>query len=103
MKTGRWMLWACAAGLYVAFGWIAGVVILLWTVRVLLVKFARTRAALTPVMRCPRGHEVHAYGVFHCGACGMTTESWVWKCPCGAWAGHVECEECGLSIRNPLV
>lgn len=102
MKAGRLVLWATVIGLYLAFGWIVGLVVVLWFVSRSLVKLSRTRAALAPVMRCPRGHEMHSHGVFHCAACGMTTESWVWRCPCGAWAGHIECDECGLSIKNPL-
>lgn len=103
MKAGRFVLWVCVLGAYVAFGWIAGLVLLAWFVGRSAMAFVRTKAALAPVMHCPRGHEVRAYGVFQCNACGMTTESWVWRCPCGAWQGHVECDECGLSIRNPLL
>lgn len=87
---------------YLAAGWVAGLVVFaLWFVGAI-VELARARAAVAPTTRCPRGHEVPQYGLHRCG-CGAVTESWAWRCPvCGANFGHIACPTCSLAVRNPL-
>lgn len=63
----------------------------------------RLGEVFSPQLRCPRGHEVPAYGVFEC-ACGAPVEGWVFRScvVCGESAGWTPCPECGLPVRNPL-
>jgi len=58
---------------------------------------------LSETLPCPRGHRTPSYGVFTC-ACSALIEGWVFsRCVvCGQTAGWMECDECGLPIRNPL-
>jgi RecJ-like exonuclease len=51
---------------------------------------------------CP---PMDADGIWECSKCGGKRKGWVWKdCPfCGASTTHVDCETCGISIKNPKV
>lgn len=64
---------------------------------------ARLDALLAQTLPCPRGHAVHAFGVFEC-ACGARVEGWAFgRCSvCRQPAGWVPCDVCGLPVRNPL-
>lgn len=94
---------AIPAAAYLVAGWAVGLVLLAAWVVAMLALFTRTRAAVAPATRCPRGHEVPQYGLHRC-ACGAVTESWVWRCPiCSTHYGHTACPTCGLAVRNPLV
>ena len=90
------------ASLYLAVGWIVGLVILfIATVRGL-AWLVRMRRALAPTIACPWCRaRVPQYGPYRCGQCGRRTLGWVWRCRCGAWAGHTECPACGMSVSNP--
>jgi len=93
------------AALYVAVGWMAGLA-LLSTGSINAIKpFLRTRRALAPSIACPWCHEdVPQYGPYTCASCRARTLGWAWRCPaCAAWAGHIECPHCGLSITNPIL
>ncbi|MFI5297842.1 MAG: hypothetical protein ACHREM_07050 [Polyangiales bacterium] len=61
----------------------------------------------TEQVQCPRGHQAELHGVFECRTCGGLFAGWAFQiCPiCQGACGHVSCahENCGLSIRNPLV
>lgn len=87
---------------YLAAGWVAGLLVfVVWLVGAS-VEFVRARAALAPTTRCPRGHEVPQYGLHRCG-CGAVTESWAWRCPvCRQTYGFIACPTCQLAVRNPL-
>ncbi len=89
--------------LYLALGWVVGLVALDVWLFLRLRDYLRLRRALAPTLRCPRGHEVAQYGVHRCGVCGAISEGWLWQCVCGAFAGHTRCQECGLTVWNPLV
>lgn len=89
--------------LFVAIGWIAGLVALVVLSLLWLRRLGRARTALAYETTCPRGHIVRQYGVFRCG-CGAVSESWVWRCPvCHQEFGHTACPTCGLSVTNPMV
>lgn len=61
-------------------------------------------SALSSSIRCANGHRNEAVGRWHCNACGATYHGWVGRCElCGAGAGWVECERCGVGIRLPWV
>lgn len=53
---------------------------------------------------CPRGHASELLGVFECRGCGGLYAGHAFqRCPiCGSSAGHVMCEHCGLTVRNPM-
>lgn len=53
---------------------------------------------------CPRGHASELLGVFECRGCGGLYAGHAFqRCPiCGSSAGHIMCEHCGLTIRNPM-
>lgn len=60
--------------------------------------------ALSSSIRCANGHRNETVGRWHCNACGATYHGWVGRCElCGAGAGWVECERCGVGIRLPWV
>ena len=61
------------------------------------------RDVFSRTLRCPRGHEVPAYGVYDC-ICGAAVEGWVFRpcAVCGESAGWTPCPECGLPVRSPL-
>lgn len=69
-----------------------------------LVRRARgLRNAFSRTLRCPRGHEVPAYGVYDC-VCGAAVEGWVFR-PCAVCvesAAWTPCPECGLPVQNPM-
>jgi predicted RNA-binding Zn-ribbon protein involved in translation (DUF1610 family) len=91
--------------LYAAFGWIAGLVALAVGVVLVLRRVLRARRALAPTTRCTWCREdVAQYGAFTCTNCHSRALGWAWRCPiCSAWAGHVECPACGMSVPNPLL
>ncbi len=104
MRKRRFVLWIALAALYAAVGWLAGLVALAVVVVVTALFLWRLRRALSPTLRCPRGHVVPTYGRYACGACGAETMSSAWRCRwCGARFGHVRCPTCGLSVGNPLL
>ncbi len=92
-----------AIAVYLAVGWVAGlIVVAVWVVG-LLVAAWRTERAYEDFIRCPRGHVVAQYGVGRCGGCGATSEGSLWECAhCGAVHGFVSCPTCGLSVANPM-
>lgn len=54
---------------------------------------------------CPAGHSSALHGTFECRSCGALYAGFAFaECPvCGETCGHIQCEHCGLGIRNPLV
>lgn len=108
MSVGRAItlgLYAAVLGAFVAFGWVAGLVLVaLATVRFAR-RVARFQRALAETTRCPScSGEVPQYGAFSCAPCGARTLGWIWRCRwCGAWAGYTECPSCGMSVPNPAI
>lgn len=91
---------------YLALGWLVGLALVTVAVRRAVRRFRRMRVALAPTIACEWcDAAVPQYGPYACGSCGCRTLGWAWRCSCGAWAGHIRCtnQECGLSIRNPLL
>lgn len=73
------------------------------TVRGLLV-LVRLPGTLKRTIRCSRGHEIEAYGVFVC-RCGALVEGHVFA-PCGVChqpGAYTPCPTCGLPVRNPFL
>ncbi len=104
MRALRVVLVFVAVVVYLAFGWVPGVVLLLVAMIAFLVRAARLRRALRSTISCPRGHTVPVYGIYRCSSCGTVTESWAWRCPwCRAESGYVACPTCGLSCPSPLI
>lgn len=59
-------------------------------------------AGLSPSLRCPNGHENAVTGRFECGTCRASYHGWVGRCGvCGAGAGWLPCEICGVGIPLP--
>ena len=86
--------------LYVALGWVLGLLVLGWWLVDAGQTYLRERRARATSIRCGRGHDVPQWGAFRC-PCGCTYEGNVWTCPVCGEGGLVECPVCGLSIRNP--
>lgn len=62
------------------------------------------RAALSATLVCPSGHHSQAVGRWRCAACGGVYHGWVGRCGvCGAGAGTMTCDQCGVTIRLPWV
>lgn len=62
------------------------------------------RSALATTLRCPNGHPNPTTGRFACAHCHATYHGWVGRCAlCGAGAGWIECERCGVGIPLPWV
>lgn len=99
------VLIATAVVPYVALGWLMGLALLGAAVARIARRFRRTRSALAPTATCPWCHEeVPQYGAYGCGSCRARTLGWAWRCgACSAWAGHIECVHCGMSVLNPLL
>lgn len=53
---------------------------------------------------CPAGHASALHGTFECRSCGALFAGFAFaECPvCSEICGYVQCERCGLAIRNPL-
>lgn len=97
------VVWITLAGLYLALGWIAGVLITPWYLYRAIRYALRLRRAIARTIPCPQGHAVEQWGRFRCGPCGAENLSWVWRCPwCAARFGHTACATCGLAVGNPL-
>lgn len=61
-------------------------------------------AVMRPEVLCPAGHANPTEGVFECGHCGGRYRGSVWLCPlCQSPAKHFPCNQCGLSIRPPVL
>lgn len=61
-----------------------------------------TLAACAPTVRCPSGHENSTIGRYECGACRAVYHGWVGRCGlCGAPAGWMPCDHCGVAIALP--
>jgi hypothetical protein len=99
----RLLPWLVLLGLFLAFGWVVGLIALVILAVRSIVRFRRARAAVAEVTFCPRGHRVPQYGVYRCGQCGASSESSAWVCPvCHAESGWVACPTCSLAVTNPL-
>jgi predicted RNA-binding Zn-ribbon protein involved in translation (DUF1610 family) len=96
---------AVGVSLYVTLGWVAGLVLVALAVRRNLRRLFRMRRALAPTIACTWcSANVSQYGAFECLRCHARTAGWAWRCAtCSAWAGHMECPSCGLSVGNPLL
>jgi predicted RNA-binding Zn-ribbon protein involved in translation (DUF1610 family) len=91
--------------LYGTLGWVAGLVVLVGAVGLGVRHVLRARRALSPNTSCPWCHaDVAQYGAYSCGNCHQRTLGWAWRCrACDAWAGHITCPSCGMSVPNPLL
>jgi hypothetical protein len=91
--------------LYLSFGWIVGVFLLVRGLVRALGHWRRARRAMAPTTACPWCRaDVSQYGPYSCPQCHTRTLDWAWRCGnCGAWVGHIDCPECGLSVVNPLM
>jgi predicted RNA-binding Zn-ribbon protein involved in translation (DUF1610 family) len=108
MKLGNtvtWLLYAAALGAFVAFGWVAGLILAAIATFRFARRVVRFRRALAETTTCPACRaDVPQYGAFSCGPCGARTLGWVWRCRwCGAWAGYTACPSCTLSVANPAI
>lgn len=87
--------------------WLVGAVV--WRLARALAHVARSALLLRYLavthVRCPRGHQSALHGVFECRSCGALFAGWAFQqCPvCQTTCGHIACEHCGLSVRNPLL
>jgi len=64
------------------------------------------RRRLAGGLHCARGHLVSDTGTFVCAACSFrwTGSGWICANPsCHATTPFLNCEMCGLSVRNPHV
>ena len=90
--------------MYLALGWLIGILILGIAVIRFFRLWLRARRALAPTITCPWCHsETSQYFEYRCSHCHMRRRGFAWRCSCGAIAGHLDCEFCGLSIPNPLL
>jgi hypothetical protein len=91
--------------IYVTLGWLAGLAVLAAFVVRNVRRFRRLRRALAPTIACPWCRvDVAQYGPYGCTQCRARTLGWAWRCSaCGAWAGHIACTGCSLSVSNPLL
>jgi hypothetical protein len=106
MKLGtRFFIHLVGIVLYAACGWIAGLVLIPIVAMKLGRWLLRLRRALSPTIPCPWCHaSVDQYGPFVCLGCRARTLGWAWRCSaCKAWAGHLECPACRLTVSNPLL
>ena len=104
--SARLIMRLAVASAYVALAWIAGLACIAVGIYRVGCFLIRLRAALRPTIRCPEGHETSVYGRWRCGSCRALFDGWAFRCPvCGpnGWAGHVTCEQCGLTATSPLV
>lgn len=94
-----------AVVLYASVGWVVGLVVLAAALVLLARRLRRAHRALAPTTTCPWCRaDVAQYGSYSCGNCRARTLGWAWRCSvCEAWAGHVECPSCGMSVTNPML
>jgi len=93
-----------AAALYLAVGWIVGLVLLVVLLARLALYSVRLSRALSPRLGCPAGHTVETHGRFRCAVCSAETLGSAWRCAwCGARHGFIACETCGEAVGNPLL
>lgn len=60
--------------------------------------------ALALNLNCPHGHSNATIGRWTCAHCHATYLGWVGRCEiCGAGAGWIACEVCGVGIVLPWV
>jgi hypothetical protein len=104
---GRWLSQIRVLAIigYVAVGWSAGIVVFAVWLLARLRQLRRLRRALAPTIDCPWcRHAVPQYGPYGCTNCRARTLGWAWRCgACHAWAGHIDCDACHLTISNPLL
>jgi hypothetical protein len=81
-----------------------GLVTLVRGVGALVGRLLGAQHALATTLHCPNGHVNPTTGRFECAHCHATYHGWVGRCAlCGAGAGWIECERCGVGIRLPWV
>lgn len=107
MSARAWVRLGVMLGLvaaYAAFGWIAGLILLLLIVIHVALYALRLRRALAPTIRCSGcGLDVPTYGRWSCRVCGAETMGSAWSCSwCSARHSWVRCPHCGLSCGSPL-
>ncbi len=66
---------------------------------------ALARLVKSSHLLCPRGHWSALHGVWECRGCGglFVGYAFGWCPTCGSSGGYVECEHCGLAVRNPFL
>jgi hypothetical protein len=98
--AGRLLLGVLLAPFFAAYG----LVTLLRGAVELAARATRARRALATTLYCPNGHPNPTTGRFACARCHAAYHGWVGRCAlCGAGAGWIECERCGVGIRLPWV
>lgn len=106
MKTfGKTAIMIVFFTVYALVGWIVGLGLFALALVRGLVVLVRARRALAPTTNCPWCQAVvEQYGPYSCASCHARTLGWAWRCgACGAWAGHIECASCSMSVPNPLL
>ncbi|MDB4931669.1 MAG: hypothetical protein JWM10_4153 [Myxococcaceae bacterium] len=62
------------------------------------------RLALASSLPCPHGHPNPTVGRWTCASCHASYHGWVGRCEiCGAGAGWISCEVCGVGVVLPWV
>lgn len=104
-KYAKFILIITLVSIYLATGWIFGLLLLGALLLLLVRDLLRARRALAPTTTCPWCQAtVEQYGAFSCASCRSRTLGWAWRCgACAAEHGHIECANCGLSVPNPLL
>lgn len=97
------LAYALALVLYLAFGWIAGVLMLVVALMGTARTFAATARELAPTAVCPRRHVFPTYGLVECSQCRWVCEGSVFSCPNCDARFNTRCPVCGLSVRNPTL
>ncbi|MDM7914510.1 MAG: hypothetical protein QUU85_04480 [Candidatus Eisenbacteria bacterium] len=102
--------WAgrCLLSILRGFAWIGGTVVLGVISICRVIRFLTLLSQIrSEVIRCPRGHESPAYGVFECTSAPPVHlhEGWVFgRCAvCGLSAGWTPCVTCGLPVLDPFI
>jgi hypothetical protein len=103
MRVLRVLLVLALVAVWLTFGWVVGVLVLLGALLAYALRLRRTAELLEPTRRCGHcGFDAPTYGMFRCRGCGATTTGSVWFCAlCGADYDYLPCPNCTVAIRAP--